>query len=323
MTGTSAKREKILVIKLSALGDFLVALGPMAAIRKHHPDAHITIMTTRPFVDMAQRSRYGDAVEVVTRAKFFEIGAWLRRARFLNSGFDRVYDLQMNDRSSIYFRLMRKKPLWCGTVRGASDNYAAENPQWRQMHAFDRHKTMLARHGIDVMLPDVRWMQTDVSLLAPKEPYVMLIPGCAPQHPYKRWPATKFAALALKLQHQDYAVCLIGTAAEQDAIAKIKKVAPECYDLSGRTSLYDIASLAVGAAGAVGNDTGPSHLVALTGCPLVALFSGVTDPMRSAPMGTAVTVIQSEDIGDISTDDVMKALRPRETTADVQSGAFA
>jgi ADP-heptose:LPS heptosyltransferase len=323
MTGTSASREKILVIKLSALGDFLVALGPMAAIRKHHPDAHITIMTTRPFVDMAQRSRYADAIEAVTRAKFYEIGAWLRTVVFLNSGFDRVYDLQLNDRSNFYFRVMRKKPLWCGIARGASDNYAAENPHWRQMHAFDRHKAMLARHGIDVVLPDVRWMQTDVSLLAPKEPYVMLIPGCAPQHPYKRWPAAKFAALALKLQHQGYAVCLIGTAAEQDAIAKIKKVAPDCYDLSGRTSLYDIASLAAGAAGAVGNDTGPSHLAALTGCPLVALFSGVTDPSRSAPMGAAVTVIQSEDIGDISTDDVMKALRPREATLAVQSGASA
>ncbi|MDP2207103.1 MAG: glycosyltransferase family 9 protein [Alphaproteobacteria bacterium] len=323
MTGPAAHREKILVIKLSALGDFLVALGPMAAIRKHHPDAHITIMTTRPFADMAQRSRYADAVEVVTRAKFYQIGAWLRMARFLNGGFDRVYDLQTNDRSGIYFRLMRKKPVWCGTVRGASDNYAAENPDWRQMHAFDRHKAMLARHGIDVALPDVRWMQTDVSLLTPKDAYVMLIPGCAPQHPYKRWPAAKFAALALKLQHQGYAVCLIGTAAEQEAIAKIKKAAPECHDLSGRTSLYDIASLAAGAAGAVGNDTGPSHLVALTGCPLVVLFSGVTDPSRSAPIGAVVTVIQSEDIGDISTEDVMKALRPRETTGSVQTGATA
>ncbi|MFN7114057.1 MAG: glycosyltransferase family 9 protein [Alphaproteobacteria bacterium] len=323
MTAPSAPREKILVIKLSALGDFLVALGPMAAIRKHHPGAHITLMTTRPFADMAQRSRYADAVEVTRRARFYEIGAWLHMLRFLNSGFDRVYDLQLNDRSAVYFRLMRKKPFWCGTVRGASDNYAAENPDWREMHAFDRHKIMLARHGIDVTPPDVGWMETDISLLAPKEAYVMLIPGCAPQHPYKRWPAAKFAALALKLQHQGYTVCLIGTAAEQDAIAKIKRVAPECHDLSGRTSLYDIASLAAGAAAAVGNDTGPSHLIALTGCPLVALFSGVTDPSRSAPLGAAVTVIQSEDISDISTEDVMKALRPRTISRSAQNGATA
>lgn len=323
MTQTPAAREKILVIKLSALGDFLVALGPMAAIRKHHPDAHITIMTTKPFADMAARSRYGDAVEVVTRARFYEIAAWMRMRRFLNSGFDRVYDLQMNDRTGIYYRLMRKKPIWSGTAGGAPGNYVLENPDWRQMHAFERHKAMLARHGIEVDLPDVRWMQTDVSFLAPSSPYVLLIPGCAPQHPYKRWPAAKFGALALKLQHQGFEVCLIGTAAEQEAIAKIKKIAPSCHDLSGRTSLYDIASLAAGAAAAVGNDTGPSHLAALAGCPLVALFSGVTDPRRSAPVGASVTVIQSEDIGDISTEDVMKALRPRTEAAAAQGAGGA
>lgn len=317
-------REKILVIKLSALGDFLVALGPMAAIRRAHPDAHITIMTTRPFADMAQRSGYADAVEVVTRARFYEIGAWLRVARFLNKGgFSRVYDLQLNGRSNNYFRLMLKKPQWSGIAPGASHNYAAENPQWRQMHAFARHKTMLAALGIDVQMPDIGWMKTDVSLLLPPSPYVLLVPGCAPQHPYKRWPAVKYAALALKLQREGYAVALLGTAAEHEAIAKIKTAAPECIDLSGRTSLYDIASLAFGAAGAVGNDTGPSHLIALAGCPIVTLFSGVTDPALSAPTGAAVTVIQSEDIADISVEDVKGALRLRDAGADATAAEGA
>ncbi len=46
MTGDT---EKILVIKLGALGDFIQAMGPMAAIRRHHPDADITLLTTEPF----------------------------------------------------------------------------------------------------------------------------------------------------------------------------------------------------------------------------------------------------------------------------------
>lgn len=311
----AAGHPKILVIKLSALGDFLIALGAMAAIRAHHAEAHITLLTTEPFADMALRSGYFDAVEVTTRAKFYEIGAWLRLRRFLNGGFDIVYDLQMNDRSAIYYRLMRRKPQWSGAVLGASHNYALQNPAWRQMHAFERHKAMLAQLGMQVALPDIAWMKTDVSFLAPPAPYVLLIPGCAPRHPYKRWPAAKFAALALKLQHQGYHVALIGTAAEQEAIGKIKAIAPACHDLSGRTSLYDIAALAMGAAAAVGNDTGPSHLAALAGCPLVALFSGVTDPARSAPVGSDVTVIQSEDIADISVNDVLQALHPRKIAA--------
>lgn len=322
---TNAAPQKILVIKLSALGDVLIALGAMAAIRRHHPDAHITFLTTRPFADMAQRSGYFNAVEVITRARFYELGAWARLASFLSRGrFDVVYDLQLNGRSALYYKLMRKKPQWSGVAPGASHNYALENPAWRNMHAFARHKAMLAPMGIDVSLPDIGWMRTDVSLLTPPAPYVLMMPGCAPQHLYKRWPATKFAAVALKLQRQGYDIVLIGTAAEHDAISKIKSVAPECHDLSGRTSLYDIATLAMGAAGAVGNDTGPSHLVALAGCPIVALFSGVTDPALSAPVGDAVTVIQSEDIADITVDDVMKALRLRDVKKETpKTGAGA
>jgi len=315
---TAGTSQKVLVIKLSALGDVLIALGAMAAIRRHHADAHITFLTTRPFADMAQRSGYFNTVEVITRARFFELGTWLRLSKFLNAGkFDIVYDLQMNGRSGFYYKLMRKKPVWSGIVGPAPHNYALENPDWRQMHAFERHKVMLAQQGIDMALPDINWMCTDVSLLLPPSPYVLMMPGCAPQHQYKRWPATKFAAIALKLQRQGYHVALIGTAAEHDAISKIKSVAPECFDLSGRTSLYDIATLAMGASGAVGNDTGPSHLVALAGCPIVTLFSGVTDPALSAPVGDAVTVIQAEDIADITVDDVMKALRLRDIKPDI------
>ena len=321
---TGGTPQKILVIKLSALGDVLIAMGAMAAIRRHHPDAHITFLTTRPFADMAQRSGYFNAVEVVTRARFYQLGAWLRLTRFLNAGhFDAVYDLQLNGRSGLYYKLMHKKPQWSGVAAGASHNYAAENPAWRQMHAFERHKTMLAQHGMAVSLPDIGWMRTDVSLLVPPSPYVLLMPGCAPQHMHKRWPAAKFAAVALKLQRQGYNVALIGTAAEHDAISRIKAVAPECADLSGRTSLYDIATLAMSAAGAVGNDTGPSHLVALAGCPIVTLFSGVTDPALSAPVGDEVTVIQSEDISGITVDDVMKALRLRNIAGASKTGAGA
>jgi ADP-heptose:LPS heptosyltransferase len=140
---------------------------------------------------------------------------------------------------------------------------------------------------------------------------VLLIPGSAPQHPQKRWPALKYGALGLKLQREGYDIALLGTSAEHEAIARIMKSCPGAHDLSGRTSLYDIATLARGASGAVGNDTGPTHLIALSGCPTVALFSGGTDPAKSAPVGAAVTVIQSEPIDDISLEDVMKNFHPR------------
>ena len=306
--------EKILVIKLSALGDVILALGAMEAIRRHHKGAHITLLTTRPFVDIAQRSGYFDAIETDTRPLFYHLPAWVKLFRFFNGGgFTRVYDLQLNDRTKVYYRLFLKKPEWSGVIRGASHFYA--NPQWRQMHAFERHKAMLAEIGMAVAVPDLSWMAADVTLLGLKKPYILLIPGSAPAHPEKRWPALKYGALALKLTREGNDVAVLGTAAEQDVIERIVKSCPAACDLSGRTSLYDIATLARGAAGAVGNDTGPTHLVAMSGCPTIALFSGVSHPDLSAPVGDSVTVIQSERIDGISLDDVMKNFKPRGATA--------
>jgi ADP-heptose:LPS heptosyltransferase len=305
--------ERILVIKLSALGDFILALGSMAAIRKQHPDAHITLLTTRPFIDMAQRSGYFNAVHEDTRPGYLDFLEWKKLYNFFNAGdFTRVYDLQLNDRTGFYYKLFHKKPEWSGVVRGAKLFYA--NPEWRQMHAFMRHRKMMEEVGIDMRVPDLSWMASDISLLGLKKPYVLLIPGSAPQHPEKRWPAMKFAALGLKLMRDGFEIAVLGTSADADAVEKVIKACPGAKDLSGRTSLYDIATLARGASAAISNDTGPAHLIALTGCPVAVLFSGTTNPDLSAPVGAAVTIIQSQQIDGISVDDVMKNLHPRKVT---------
>ncbi len=301
--------QNILVIKLSALGDFMLALGAMEAIRRHHKDAHITLITTKLFVDMATRSGYFNDVWVDARPRLFDLAGWWALRQKLNSRrFDRVYDLQMNDRTRIYYHLMSHKPEWSGVIKGQSLCYS--NPGWRQMHAFERHKAVLKLAGIDVPLPDVSWMASDISFFEPPKPYVLLVPGSAPQHPQKRWPALRYGALAHKLNLQGYNVAVLGTKAEAEAIDRIKKTCPSIHDLSGRTSLYDVAALARGAAAAIGNDTGPTHLVSLAGCPTVVLFSGASDPARSAPLGD-VGIIQSDDLNDVQVSDVMGQLKLR------------
>ena len=59
--------SRILVIKLGALGDIVLALGPFAAIRRDHPDAHVTLLTTRPYVEFLKPSEYFDDIWVDDR----------------------------------------------------------------------------------------------------------------------------------------------------------------------------------------------------------------------------------------------------------------
>ena len=112
-----AERPRILVIKLAALGDFVQAFGPFAAIRAHHPDAAITLLTTPPYADLARRSPWFDAVWSDGRPSWRDAAGWWRLARRLRgAGFARVYDLQTSRRSSRYRALVGPRAEWSGVA---------------------------------------------------------------------------------------------------------------------------------------------------------------------------------------------------------------
>lgn len=305
--------RRILVIKLGALGDFVLALGPFAAIRRAHAGARITLLTTRPYVDLARASGYFDDVWIDDRPRLFAMKAWLDlRRRLRNGGFDRVYDLQTADRTGWYFRLMGPgpRPEWSGIAGGCSHPHADPNRDF--MHTLDRQKAQLAAAGIaDVPPPDLAWMDAETERFGIDAPYVLLVPGGAPHRPRKRWPGDRFAGLARDIAGRGYRPVVIGGAAERDIAATIVTAAPETVDLSARTSFVDIAALARRAAGAVGNDTGPMHLIAAAGCPALVLFSSESDPALTAPRGHEVAVAQRDRLENLSVAEVAAALRLR------------
>ena len=314
---TSSRGGRILVIKLGALGDFALAMGPFAAIRRHHAEAKITLLTIPALVELAKACGYFDAVWADNRPRALNIRGWIALAGRLKGGeFDRVYDLQTSDRSSLYYRLMSppfgKAPEWSGIARGASHRHS--NPRRDFLHTIERQKEQLALAGIaKVPPPDLSWMKTDTNRFHLRAPYMLLVPGSAPQRPEKRWPETMFAQLATQLQARGIQPVLIGGAAERDTIAAIHERVPDSLDLCGATSYFDIVGLARSAAGAVGNDTGPMHLIAVTGCRTVALFSGASDPALCAPRGPVaehVTVLRRAKLDDLPVAEVLAAVAP-------------
>ncbi len=191
----SAAPSRILVIKLGALGDFIQALGPAAAIRAHHPGARITLLTTPPFAALARRAPYFDEVWTDERPGFFApLALWRLRRRLRGGRFARVYDLQTSDRSSFYFRAMGpgQRPEWSGIARGASHPH--DNPERDRMHTLDRQRDQLARTGIHaVPPPDLSGAAAPVAGFALPESFVVLVPGGAAHRPEKRWPIERYA----------------------------------------------------------------------------------------------------------------------------------
>jgi len=293
---------RILVIKLGALGDFVLAFGPFAAIRAQHPAAEVTLLTTAPFADLARASPWFDQVLIDTRPRWWDLPALVRLRRTLQ-GFDFVYDLQTSCRSSHYHR-MAGRPPWSGIARGASHPHA--NPGRDGMHTLDRQREQLAMAGIPaVPLPDLAWLLGAGPMLP--TPYALLVPGAAPHRPAKRWPAARFGALARMLDAQGMRPVVAGAGTDRPLAAEITATCPAALDLTGRTSLMDLAGLSARAVLAVGNDTGPMHLAAAMGCRCVVLFSGRSDPALTAPRGH-VTVLRETDLADLPMERVAAAL---------------
>ncbi|NCO03804.1 MAG: glycosyltransferase family 9 protein [Alphaproteobacteria bacterium] len=293
-------KENILIIKLGALGDFIQALGPMQAIRSHHPDAKITLLTTKPFEALVQKSGHCDEIWIDEKPRFFEFSKWRSLKKQFNEGqFLRVYDLQNNDRTSFYFKLFNPKPEWSGVAKGASHRNNSKERTAGQ--AFDGHKMTLKVAGIDdVKIDTLEWIQADLSNFNLRGKYALIIAGSAPQHPYKRWPAIRYGKICKELCNQGIQSVLLGTDAEREITAQIKQACPDCLDLTGQTSLDQIAVLSRSALFALGNDTGPMHLIAPTGCPTIVLFSKYSNPVRHAPKGPCVKTLKVDDLNDLS-----------------------
>ena len=296
----------VLVVKLGALGNIVLSLNAFAAIRAHHPAARISVLTTAPYADWLRAAPWFDEVLVDTRPRWWNLPEVNRLRRMLNGrGFARVYDLQTSSRSSHYLRLFRRdaRPEWSGIAPGCS--HPDRDPDRDRLHDNDRQAGQLRQAGIAAIPPaDLSWCRGDIGRFDLPRDFAVLVPGSAPHRPVKRWPAARYQALAEALRARDVTPVVVGSAGESALARDI----PAALDLTGRTSFGDLADLGRAARFAVGNDTGPMHLLATAGCPALVLFSHDSDPALCAPRGPDVRVLRRPDLAALEVDAVLAGL---------------
>ena len=296
----------ILIVKLGALGNIVLSLNAFAAIRAFHATARISVLTTAPYAAWLRQAPFFDDVLVDTRPPWWNFPEVLRLRRMLLApGFGRVYDLQTSSRSSRYFQFFPRaaRPEWSGIAPGCS--HPDRDPNRDRLHDNDRQAGQIRQAGIaDIPPADLTWCHGDIGGFDLPSDFVALIPGSAPHRPVKRWPAAKYQALSLALRARGLTPVVIGTAGE----TPIARTIPAAIDLTGQTSFGDLASIARAARFAVGNDTGPMHLMATAGCPALVLFSYDSDPALCAPRGPDVRVLRRPDLAALTVEDVLAAL---------------
>ena len=104
---------------------------------------------------------------------------------------------------------------------------------------------------------------------------------------------------------------VLGGPAEAELGKVIRAASPRVRDLTGKTSYAELVSLARKAGAAIGNDTGPMHLIARANCPAIVLFGSDSDPALCAPRGPEVAVMRRDNLEGLGVDEVMRLLFKR------------
>jgi len=311
--------QRVLVIKLGGVGEWVLAFPAFERIRQEHPRAKITLLTSRPFEALAKSSPYFNAVDAEGAAK--DPASWTALILRIRHGhFDRIYDLQNDASTNLIFQALRPMPpQWSGAAMGASLPH--RNRRRGQMHPLERNAEQLKDAGIwpdaptkplSAAPPDISWILArsaqprSMTVAGGHRPLVLLAPGGEGNHPELRWPVELYGQFAKQMQDRGYDIVIIGALNQAPLAHSIQRLATRARDLTGRTDLVQIASLGARAALAVGNDLGPLHLIAAAGAPTIALFPSAPDPFPIAPRGH-VTVLHAPQLKSLTVDSVVSA----------------
>jgi len=312
--------EQILIVKLSAIGDVIHTLPALNAIRRHYPHACITWLVEEAAAGLLEGHAALDRV-LVSRRKYWirglqgkvrwqhiaEMAAFARRLR--DTRYDIILDFQASLKGGALIALARgvRKIGFGKGLEHQEHSYLFLNEKVpavdMEIHALTRGLMMLEHIGIPTPRVEYNLPVTEkatlriTQLLAQKglqrEAKVVAINPVA-QWETKLWDNAKFAELADYLVDR-YAVSIVfsGGAADRCVVDDIcARMQTRALNLVGQTTLIELAALYKQASCLISTDTGPMHLGAAVGIPVVALF-GPTAPWRTGPFGNGHQVIRA------------------------------
>ena len=295
--------NRILIVRLSALGDIVHALPVLAALGRAHPAAAIDWLVEEDFAPILSLAE-GLHRRIIVRARTSAVTAdavsfggvlgYLRAAAFLRSQhYDAALDLQGLIKSAVWARASGARRV-IGFDRAhlrepqAAALYSETVVPQDAPHVIQKNLSILAAlnvHRAPVELPLRATSSPEISRAVEEAGgrggYIVLNPGAA--WPNKRWPPERFGALAAALRDRAGLRSLVTWGPAERALAEsVSRASAGAADAAPSTTVGDLAALVRDAALVVSGDTGPLHIAAAMGAPLLGLY-GPTWPERNGP----------------------------------------
>ena len=303
----------ILIVKLSAIGDVIHTLPSLAALRRLYPDAHITWVVEEAAADLIIGHPHLDEVIISRRKSWIkdikagkvavtlrEVRTFVRRLR--NRRYDLVIDFHGLLKSSmVVFLSGGRRKLGYDSWQELSGLFLNEKiPEDMNKHAVDRYLDFLRYLGAEIhdaefILPLTDKTKAEAKRLLDQnhlseKNYIAINPIAYWET--KLWDNGKFAKLANAIRDQLKLDVIFTGNNGRDAADILSRMKGKGINLGGKTSLPMLAEIYKSARAVITTDSGPMHLAAAVGTPVIALF-GPTDPARTGPYGKGHTVIRS------------------------------
>jgi heptosyltransferase II len=296
---------KILIRATNWVGDAIMALPALRAVRSRFPEAEITILA-RPYVAAIYKHQRVCDLTIFVEHKRDLVGE-LRAQKF------DVALLLQNAFAAAWVAWRAGIPVRIGYARDGRSlllTKAVSVPKPGEIPAHEQYYylELLRRAGWLESLPEERIIALDIpeedrqragellSAAGARPDRLRIAIGAGASYgSAKCWPPDRFAELANRLQSQREAdVILFGTAAEAEVSAAIAAGLHRWpIDLTGKTSIDDLPALLSQCHLFVGNDSGAMHVAAAAGLPVVAIF-GPTDPFGTAPVTPRCSIVQEK-----------------------------
>jgi len=297
---------KILILKPSSLGDVVQALPVLRLLKRHLPTSDIFWWIDATLAPLLEGDLDLTGIVRFERQRWAQPRNWpemLRSIRWLREhDFDWVIDLQCLARSGAFAWLANGKFLigLDEPREGARGFYdVAVRRASFHTHAVDWYLAVLPPLGVPVH-KNFQWLPERPAVAATVKSkwqadgrrWIAIQPGA--RWPTKRWPVEYFSALVrlLAISFPRVRFAILGSKEDQPLGEIISRAEPErCLNLCGRTSLPEMVEWLRLCNLMITNDTGPMHVAAALGTPLVALF-GPTEPRRTGPYGRLAEVLR-------------------------------
>lgn len=298
------KEKRILVFKLGAMGDLVLATPSLRMLQVRFPGAKIFLAVSKKLASLVSRCPYIYQIIPVDRDKLNRPRYLLKFAKNLRrEGFDFSVDLQ-NSKWTHLAAFLGAAPLRFGFCKGPFAfllNRGEKKPPFAEPPVKNQFR-ILSKLGVSKfderleLWPDERAENRGRELLPDSaeshRPAVGFVVGASPKWPSKCWPADSFRKLAARLAGElGCRIVLLGAQAEEEDARKIMEGAgPETINLAGKTSPQELAAVMRRLDLVVTGDTAPLHMAAALRTRIVALF-GPTDPVRHMPPAEDAVVI--------------------------------